>query len=72
MIYYIKLTVISVIVRSRRFFDTTVPKQGPGAALLKISVTNSHEDFQEEIPDFQEVSRLLHNKRFTSVFTIDK
>ena len=47
MINYIKLTVISVIDFLRRFFDTTGPKQGPRAAHINLSVTDSHEGFQE-------------------------
>ena len=61
MIKFIKLTVIFVIVRLSRFFVTTGPEQGPGAAFLNLSVLKySHEGFQEGIHDFQDVSKLLH------------
>ena len=72
MINYIKLTVISVIDRLSGFFDTTGPKQRPGAALINLSVTYGHEGFQEGIHDFQEISKLYTPFLaivFASVFT---
>ena len=51
MINYFRLTVISVIDRLSRFFETTGPKQGLGAALINLSVTYGHQGFQEGIHD---------------------